>query len=101
MSHRRPTLPSVTGSAFLILVAEGLLEALELTFFFIRAVAKLLSRAVFAGRSPSASLEGTLKPPMTGTRSACMLHSPCTVLLGVLLAWTVKLSLVKALVAAG
>ena len=30
MSHRRPTLPSVPGSAFLILVAEGLLEAVEL-----------------------------------------------------------------------
>ncbi len=29
MSHRRPTLPSVLGSAFLIVLTEGLLETLE------------------------------------------------------------------------
>ena len=29
MSHRRPSLPSVTWSAFLLLLAEGLLEAFE------------------------------------------------------------------------
>ena len=46
MSHRRPTLPSVIGSAFLILVAEGLLEALEL-------VCDLVGKAVSMLKSPS------------------------------------------------
>ena len=46
MSHRRPTLPSVIGSAFLILVAEGLLEALELVCSLVGTADSLLRRNV-------------------------------------------------------
>ena len=44
MSHRRPTLPSVIGSAFLILVAEGLLQALELVCNLVGTAVSLLKR---------------------------------------------------------
>lgn len=57
MSHRRPTLPSVVGSAFLILVAEGLLEAPELICTLIRTAVCLLtsSSRCLLGRSGLAS----------------------------------------------
>lgn len=68
MSHRRPTLPSVTGSAFLILVAEGLLEAVELICNLVRAaVTMLVSTATqcLLGRSGLASWKG----PKTDVKS--------------------------------
>ncbi|KAL3145120.1 GPI inositol-deacylase, variant 2 [Trebouxia sp. C0009 RCD-2024] len=76
MSHRRPTLPSVTGSAFLILVAEGLLEAVELICNLVRAaVTMLVSTATqcLLGRSGLASWKGPktdVKSHDLGTREA-------------------------------
>lgn len=57
MSHRRPTLPSALGSAFLILVAEGLLEALELICTLVGTVASMLKSSIWhmLGRSGPAS----------------------------------------------
>jgi len=46
MSHRRPTLPSVLGSAFLIVLTEGLLETLELVAMLIYTCCRLLRQLI-------------------------------------------------------
>jgi len=46
MSHRRPTLPSVLGSAFLIVLTEGLLETLELVATLITTCCRLLRQLI-------------------------------------------------------
>ncbi|KAL0021017.1 hypothetical protein WJX77_007158 [Trebouxia sp. C0004] len=46
MSHRRPTLPSVIGSAFLIVLTEGLLETLELVATLITTCCRLLKQLI-------------------------------------------------------
>jgi hypothetical protein len=46
MSHRRPTLPSVLGSAFLIILTEGLLETLELVAMLITTCCRLLRQLI-------------------------------------------------------
>ena len=60
MSHRRPTLPSILESAFLIVVTEGLLEALELIGRLSTASWHLLKRVV--ARRQNATL-GLIDPP--------------------------------------
>jgi len=46
MSHRRPTLLSVLGSAFLIILTEGLLETLELVATLITTCCRLLRQLI-------------------------------------------------------
>lgn len=46
MSHRRPTLPSVLGSVFLIVLTEGLLEALELVAMLMTTCCRLLRQLI-------------------------------------------------------
>ena len=46
MSHRRSTLPSVLGSAFLIVLTEGLLETLELVAMLITTCCRLLRQLI-------------------------------------------------------
>ena len=46
MSHRRPTLPSVLGSAFLIVLTEGLLETLEHVATLITTCFRLLRQLI-------------------------------------------------------
>ena len=47
MSHRRPTLPSILASALLILVTEGLLEALELIARLVHLTLQAVSTATY------------------------------------------------------
>ena len=73
MSHRRPTLPSVIGSTFLVLVAEGLLEALELAFSSLGRVLSLLRRSIWqsVGRPQPVSCTGlqvAVKPTVVSGR---------------------------------
>ena len=73
MSHRRPTLPSVIGSAFLILVAEGLLQALELVCTLFGTAISLLTRPIqhLLSRSDPASCDETqtaIKPVHISSR---------------------------------
>lgn len=73
MSHRRPTLPSALGSAFLILVAEGLLEALELICTLVGTIASVLKSAIqhLLGRSGPANCcepPACIKPVHLGSR---------------------------------
>lgn len=83
MSHRRPTLPSVTGSAFLILVAEGLLEAVELICNLVRAAVTMLvttATQCLPGRSGHASWKGpttVVKSHDVGTRYSVHLIVVC------------------------
>ena len=76
MSHRRPTLPSVIGCAFLVLLAEGLLEAIELAFSSLGMVMSLLRRSIchLLGRPHSASCDGLhlpIKPTAVSGRYTC------------------------------
>ena len=73
MSHRRPTLPSVAASVFLTLIAEGLLEALELVFSLFGTALGLLRRSMWrlTGRLQSDSClepKGAVQPSLTCQR---------------------------------
>ena len=81
MSHRRPTLPSVIGSAFLNLVAEGLLQALQLVCALFGAAISPLKRPVqhLLGRSDPASCDETqtaVKPAHISSRCSAFFCIP-------------------------
>ncbi len=70
MSHRRPTLPSVLGSLFLVIMTEGILEALELSSRLLTATWRLL-RSV-AGRQIGKSGSRPVEPTGPPQASTCL-----------------------------